>query len=128
MDSNPKWQNAPRGWTKSSWAGVPGGFDGNTNIVYAGKGDHGSTSLVLHEYGHAFGKAFELDSSPVVIAAHKRLYDKLPSYLQQGGPGGFAGRQEFLAESFGNFFMKSKDDFIRKYDKELYDFLSISIH
>ncbi len=128
MDSNPKWQDAPRGWTKSNWSGVPGGFDGNTNIVYAGKGDHGSISLVLHEYGHAFGKAFELDSSPVVIAAHKRLYDKLPSYLQQGGPGGFAGRQEFLAESFGNFFMKSKDDFIRKYDKELYDFLSISIH
>jgi hypothetical protein len=126
MDKDPKWQQAPRGWTQSSWKGVPGAFDTSANTVYAGQGGHGSSSLVLHEYGHAFGKNFNLNSATEVTAAHKRLYSKLSSYLQQGGPGGTAGQSEFLADSFGDLFMYTKDQFIRKYDEDWYRFLSLS--
>ena len=91
----------PRGWPPDvTWDTVPGSFNTFHNAVSAGKGRHGSVSLALHEYGHAVGHNFGIDSSSEWAAIHASSHDSLDPYLQQGGPGGFAGRQEFWAESF----------------------------
>lgn len=92
---------SPRGWPPGkTWDDVPGGFNPAYNSVAAGKGDHGCASLALHEYGHAIGYHFGIDYSPEWQSIHASVHDALPPYLQQGGPGGFAGRQELWAESF----------------------------
>lgn len=115
---------APRGWgEKKDWSKVPGCWDPRNKTVYAGKGLHGSSSLVLHEFGHGVGDLLGLDDSEVLIKAHKRLYPKLTSYLQQDGPGGVVGRQELFAEGFADYFRLSREKFVKKYDEEFYLFL-----
>ncbi len=113
----------------ANWKGVPGCYyGGEKKIVFAGEGAHGCSSLILHEYGHGVGDMLGIYKSLDLIAAHKRLYDKLDSYEQQGGPGGKTGRQELVAESLSDFFMISKSKFIKKYDKEWYLYLEKSIN
>ncbi len=115
---------APRGWkNKSNWKGVAGGYSGNEKIAYAGTAISGSESVALHEYGHGIGHLLELDNASDTIEAHRRLFDKLPTYLQQDGPGEVAGRQEFIADSTADFFMLSKTKFITRYDTQWYDSL-----
>jgi len=122
-DDNRFREEAPRGSFQSDWGGVPGCYDAKTNTVYAGKGRHGSSSLVLHELGHGVGLLLKLNNNPNVIDAHKRLYCKLTSYFQQDGPGGLAGREELLTESFADYFILSKSKFIKKYDEDWRSFL-----
>ncbi len=81
-----------------------------------------SSSLVLHEYGHGLGHLLKLDGSKTLREAHLRLYPKLISYLQQGKAGGFAGKKELLAESFAGYIDLSKEQFISRYDEQLYSF------
>ena len=128
MSNDKKFKKAPRGWTKPDWGGVPGCWDRTSKIVYAGSGEHGSNSLVLHETGHGIGQLLGLDNNPAVIEAHQRLYKKLIPYLQQDGPGGFAGRQELLAESFADYFKLSKKIFIQRYDEDWHACLEQTIN
>jgi hypothetical protein len=124
-----RFKHAPRGWTVSDWSRVPGAYDSLEKIVYAGDNKlHGCLSLALHEYGHAAGDLLNLDNSKIVIQAHKRLYNKLTAYKQQGGPGGSAGRKELLAESFEDYFKKNKREFIEEYDEKWYKFISNAIN
>ena len=118
----------PRGWGGQDWSKVAGGWNYKRKTAYAGKGESGSSSLVLHEVGHGAGYLLNLDNDPVLIKAHNRLYKKLSSYFQQDGPGGFAGRQEFLAESFADYFQLSKKRFIKRYDIDWYAFLEQTVN
>jgi len=124
--------NQPRGWEGKSvgWQGVPGMYYTAESTVYAGNGFHGngSRSLALHEYGHGVGDKLGLDNSQDAIDAHARLYEKLLPYLQQDGPGGFAGRQELIAESFAEVLTMPKAEFVNKYDEAWHMFLIKTIN
>jgi hypothetical protein len=99
----------PRGWEGSgkTWDDVagsgPAGRD-YKDVATAGRGEgySESNSVALHEYGHVVGLHLNLDDHPETIALHRELYGSLNPYLQQDGPGGKAGRQEFVAELFAN--------------------------
>lgn len=109
------WGQQPRGWSEgSTWNDVAGGYDGGQNVVAAGTGEHGSASLLLHETGHAVGQALGFQDAPEMREHHKRLYDKLDPYEQQGGPGGRAGRQELFAESFATLLGGDPDGYSRR--------------
>lgn len=98
----------PRGWPEGmTWNDVPGVYHTAGKAVVAGKGEHGTSSLLLHEYGHAVGDVLGYDNDTRLIALHKAQHGFLDPYLQQGGPGAFAGRQEFLAESFAQVLIDS---------------------
>ncbi len=124
MSNDDRLKNSgPRGLARSDWNGMPGGYNPRDNIVYAGKGNHGSSSLILHELCHGIDKSLGLNNDLNVIDAHKRLYHKFTSYFQQDGPGGLAGREEFLAESFADYFRLSKSKFIKRYGEDWHLFL-----
>jgi hypothetical protein len=93
----------PRGWPPTlSWNDADGAYDKDHKRVLMGKAHPdvamGTKSLALHEAGHMIGDILGYDDAPELIAFHKQLYPHLPPYLQQEGPGGKAGRQEFFAE------------------------------
>ena len=128
MSDDPKFKQAPRGWEdKPDWSGVPGCYDADNKIVYAGSGRHGGVSRALHEFGHVGGDLLAWNNDPELIEAHKRLYSKLSEYYRQDGAGGFAGRDELVAESFAQFFRVPKNDFVAMYDEEYYLFLEKNI-
>lgn len=113
----------PRGWAEgATWDIVPGAYSRQDRYVIAGKGQSGSVSLLLHEYGHAAGHVLGYDNDTRLIALHKRQYARLDSYLQQGGPGGQAGRQEFLAEAFAHTFV-DRATAISRYGQDMIDFI-----
>ncbi len=120
-------KQAPRGWSKKSWVGVPGAYDTNNKILYAGSGNSGSTNVALHECGHAFGDFFAHDNNPEVKQAHQRLFEKLRTYFQQDGPGGKAGTEEFVAESFADYLAVNKETFIKRYDEQWYKYMEAAI-
>lgn len=80
----------------------------------------GTSSGVLHEIGHGCHDILPIDLS-TLKKAHLRLYDKLGWYYRQGGPGGITGVKEFFAESFSDFFVYTKPEFVARYDEEWYD-------
>ncbi len=128
ISNNPKWLNAPRGWDRKNWKGIPGAYDSVNSIVYAGGGiPTACESLILHEYGHAIGEYLLQDSAQSVIEAHNRLYNRLYEYYKQGGRGGLAGRQEFFAESFSDYLMFPKEAFVKEYDEEWYNYMATFI-
>lgn len=124
--------NSPRGWkNKANWEGVGGCYHTSDKIAYAGKTFYRKAvgdDVVLHEYGHGMGQLLGLDNLNDTISAHNRLYDKLTPYQQQEGPGGVAGRQEFVAESVAAFFTLDKKKFIKKYDNSWYASLEKSVN
>ena len=92
---------SPRGWGGTlTWDDVAGMYDPAHKQVICGTGVQGARALSLHEYGHAIGDLLEYDNDPTLINFHKKLHPQLSPYEQQGGPGGFAGRQELLANAF----------------------------
>lgn len=95
---------APRGWAPGeTWDDVAGCYDPQNKKVICGTGKGGTWSLAAHEAGHAIGHLYGLDDDAETVEWHKKLFPKLPEYLQQDGPGGFAGRQEMIAESIAAF-------------------------
>lgn len=64
----------------------------------ADKGFNQIYSPILHEFGHALGHMLGHNNDRALIAAHIRLYNRLPRYLKQNGPGTLAGRKELLAD------------------------------
>lgn len=112
----------PRGHEGGTWDRVAGCYDNSGRQVIAGVGAHASVSLALHEFGHAVGDSLGLDYSDELITHHQRLHAKLQPYLQQDGPGGYAGRQELLAEGLALAIM-DEDDARRLYDDEFVDWI-----
>jgi len=107
----------PRGHPKgSTWDKVPGCANWFKKEAYCGGlgggSGHGSASLVGHEVGHllhhsALSYAMGSDDSITTFRTalsdlHTQGYDKLGSYLKQGGKGGDAGMQEMFAEGFAH--------------------------
>lgn len=121
----------PRGWEEGkTWDDAPGLFSSSTNsVIAAGGGSHASASLIAHETGHAFGKLLRragsanLDNDPETEEAHRRLFRVLTPYEKQGGPGGFAGRQEFVAESIAVLVTRGRLAAIKQYDALWVEFL-----
>lgn len=60
----------------------------------------GSLSTALHETGHAVAHLMKYDSDKRLKEVHKKVYNDLPPYQQQGEPGSFLGCHEMFAESF----------------------------
>ena len=117
--------HSPRGWVnKNDWSNVPGCWDPNEKTAYIGTGVCGSISVTLHEVGHGIGYLLGLNKKKKVIQAHNRLFSQLIEYEQQGGPGGTAGREEFLAESVAALYMLSQSKFVDRYDAKWYSFLN----
>lgn len=117
----------PRGWGRSgrTWDSVPGGYVTNTKTVVAGdSGSHGSESLLLHEYGHAVGDVMGHDDSSMLVSQHAALYDRLPTYLKQGGPGAVAGRQELFAEGFAHYLMHGAAATAKAYSPEFSSYMT----
>jgi len=113
----------PRGWTEGdTWDMVAGGYNRLTKSVCAGIGVHGSTSLVLHELGHSLGHVFNHDHDRELNQLHIDIYDKLDPYLQQGGKGGYAGKEELLAEGFANVIM-NKEHATKKYGQDFVNYI-----
>lgn len=107
LDSNGPLKGVqPRGWPEgSTWDKVGGVYNpGCKCLTAAGKGQSGSVSTVLHELGHAIHSTNGLTSSQQerLTSIHKKVFKKLPNYLQQGGPGGKAGIEEMWAEGFAH--------------------------
>ncbi len=91
----------PRGWPPGkTWADVPGGYDPGTRHLMAGGGQaHGSTSLALHEGGHAVDMALgqpSLDVDFVLLHSAATKQDVSPYFAQAGA----AGLSETWAEVF----------------------------
>lgn len=96
---------APRGWPPgSTWDQVAGCYNNKSRKVVAGGIPTGCVSLFAHEAGHGIGHQFGIDDASDTIDWHKKLHDTLPPYLQQGGPGAEAGRQELVAESIAVYY------------------------
>lgn len=88
----------PRGWPEGSMLDmVSGMYDRGTRVVIAGGWVDSPGSELLHEIGHAIGHNTGADDSAAIVRHHRRLYDQLEKYLQQDGPGGYAGRHELFA-------------------------------
>lgn len=107
LDSNGPLKGVqPRGWPPgATWDKVGGVYNpGCKCVTAAGKGQSGSISTVLHELGHAIHRTNGLTSSQQekLTSIHKKVFKKLPNYLQQGGPGGEAGIEEMWAEGFAH--------------------------
>jgi hypothetical protein len=114
----------PRGWAAGqTWDVVPGSYNPDNRGINAGVGVHGTASLVLHETGHAIGHLLKYDYSDKLHSFHAQLYDKLTPYERQGGPGGAAGKQEFLAESVGRYIMYGHAEAAKRYSPEYADWV-----
>lgn len=105
LDSNQHLANQqPRGWPPGSTMDRTGGFyspfKNQTTVSVNGNGMSTSSSVALHEYGHAVGQQLHYDDHAQVKLAHDAMFHKLSPYLTQGGKGAPAGRQEFFAEAF----------------------------
>jgi phage portal protein BeeE len=91
----------PRGWSaESTWKDVPGVFDPDANLVFAGDTSaHGSTSLMLHELGHAMDHYGGISSSIEWSTAWEMAKSRpgVSPYFRQPGN---AGAQEMWAEVF----------------------------
>lgn len=119
---------SPRGWPEGkTWDQVAGNYNPSKRTVCVGNGEQGSVSLSLHELAHAIGKLLGYNNHPELIEAHKRLYPKLQSYFQQGGPGGEAGRQEFLAEALSIYLKQGEAEAVKTFDQPFVDFLKTEV-
>ena len=97
----------PRGWPDGSrWDEVPGAYVPGEQVLAAGAGPHGSSSLVLHEGGHALDAHERLSRHPAMKEAHKEQFQSLRSYYRQGGKQGRVGREEMWAEGFAVYFQE----------------------
>ena len=93
-----------------------------TAVVADAKHRSSSSSVALHEYGqgvhHMLLTSF---AGQNVIDAHKRLHPHLPPFIQERGePGSFGGVAELIADSFADFHILSKEDFLKRYDEQWY--------
>jgi len=113
----------PRGWSEGmTWDSVAGAYSSKDKYVLAGKGLSGSSSLLLHEYGHAAGDQLWYDYDKRVIQAHKAVYDRLDDYFRQDGPGGRVSVKEFFAESFAQTIM-DRNLAINRFGPAIVDFV-----
>ena len=96
----------PRGWTPGkTWDQVYGAYSPEKRYVLLGTGEGGSTSVALHETGHAIeGQLFRVADRRELVKWQKTFYNNLRPYYQQGGAGGLAGAEELWAESVAVYF------------------------
>jgi hypothetical protein len=124
----------PRGWTAGkTWDDVGGFYSHHNKRAMAGNGVKadgtqifnysGSASTVIHEFGHALGDVFGHNNDQQLIDLHTQLHPKLDPYLQQGGPGAAAGRQELLAEGLAVYLGKSPAEAATTYSPEFAEYL-----
>jgi hypothetical protein len=113
----------PRGYPPGeTWNNVHGAYVPGKRYVIIGAGRHGSKSVILHEFGHALGDRLGYNDDKRLIEAHKRLYPKLPNYLQQNGPGTRGAREELLAEGLAHVLMDPVAA-AKEYDPEFVSFI-----
>lgn len=106
-------KGAPRDHPGQTWGDVTGVYDSPRIVVGTGPD---VAEAAAHEMGHAISDIKGWDTNPQVTAAQARLYSKLDPYFQQGGPGGFAGVQEFVAQSIAQYVLYGAGYITRTYD------------
>lgn len=119
LDSNQHLQGVrPTGWSEGkTWDMVPGSYSPAKQSITAGRGAHGSASLVIHETAHAIGMKRGHVFSKEIEEHHVRLYNKLSPYYQQGGPKGHGGMNELYAESTAIFLKFGRSAAVSQYDE-----------
>jgi hypothetical protein len=101
----------PRGWSEGrTWSEVRGAYSQRTRDVLLGDptAAGGSSSVALHELGHAVDHVRGLRDLDRAWRAHRADFERIAergSYFTQGGPGGEAGIAESLAEGFADAHM-----------------------
>lgn len=115
----------PRNWEEtSSWDDVPGVYNPGDKTVAIGVGGNGSQALAIHELSHAIGDLFKLDKTSEMKDHHKRLYDKIDTYLKGiGNPGNDAGAEETFAEGLATLLKDGEEKAISRFDKPFIDYL-----
>lgn len=112
----------PRGWGgNDSWEVVGGVFTRRGWACVSTRGRDGSTSVTIHEVGHAIHHFLlnEEKQQADLKTIHETLYPNLDPYLRQGGPGATAGIEEMVAESFADLMMKGSEEAAKKYSPDL---------
>lgn len=121
-----KW-TIPRGWEETGLKRDDvAGMANREWWVHAGKWEHGSVSLVLHELWHQIDIKGVVDTKEIspfyeLFKTEKKITD---DYLLQEWE---AGLQEFSAESFAEFYKLPQSEFENRYNKEYRDFLKDKI-
>jgi len=80
-----------------------------------------TSSVILHEYGHAVDNIVKPISQEEKIAAYKKFYPKLSYYVQQYWIHPDKGAEEMMADSFADYLKYSKEEFVLKYDEDWYN-------
>lgn len=123
VHSPPRWWEWASDWSKTWGAYNPANKQVIVSMIERCRGEH----VILHEYGHAVWEVMGLDNHPELIKAQVRLFDRLQPYFQQWWPGGKAGVNEFVAETFSDFMRLPQNEFIKNYDRELYNFYTMKM-
>ena len=115
----------PRGWSEGkTWDDVPGAYDSTKKHVVIGtRGNHGSESLALHEFGHAVGHLMGWDTNDEWSQIHKEVFNDLSPYFQQEGE---AGPQEMLAETFAATLM-DRNEAVRNFGERAVKWMEAKI-
>lgn len=119
----------PRGYEEGmTLSDAFGCYDTENRAVLIGDdGSSASVSAILHEMGHALDDAdgqwhlcYEMEE------LHREIHDRLPPYLQQGGPGGAAGCSELFAELFAEV-LYDRERAARLYGRGAVDFMECDV-
>lgn len=116
-----------------TYANCYGAFDtGRNKGVYgAGVGSAGSYSMPAHEAAHGIDNVLKITtgskSGSELAEHHKRLYDKLGPYFQQGGPGARRGAEELFAEATATYFAAGRSVAVTNYDEPFVAWLESKI-
>lgn len=113
----------PRGWPEgSTWDEAPAMYDRQERVIIAGGVGNETGDDFLHEVGHALGHVTGGDDSAAAVQHHRRLFDQLEPYLQQGGAGGYAGRHEMFADGVAQV-LRNEENARLLFDDEFVDWL-----
>ncbi len=115
----------PRGWPEgTTWDDVCGAYDPvKKHVVIGTKGDTGSASMPLHEFGHAVGDLMGWNTNDEWSQIHKEVFDDLSPYFQQEGE---AGPQEMLAETFAATLM-DRNEAVRNFGERAVKWMEAKI-
>lgn len=122
----------PSGYEQGeTFANAFGVFDGAGKKAVYGTGPNGSISMPVHEAAHAIDDALGITNGEAtgneLAEHHKRLYNILGPYFQNGGPGGRRGKEEIFAEATATYLAVGRSVAVKDYDEPFIAWLESKI-